>query len=57
MKADWDRSLPAVASATVEAAPLGATREGVPGTGSGTAGATPREAAEAGLAKGGAEAG
>jgi hypothetical protein len=52
------RSLPAVAAAaaTVEAAPLVATREGVPGSGSGTAGAAPREAAKAGLAEGSSEA-
>jgi hypothetical protein len=52
-----NRSLPAVAAAaaTVEAAPLEARREGVPG--SGTAGAAPREAAGAGLGEGSAEAG
>jgi hypothetical protein len=54
-----NRSLPpvAAAAATVEAAPLEATREGVPGSGTGAAGAAPREAAEAGLAEGGSEAG
>ncbi len=53
-----NRSLPAAAApaATVEAAPLEAAREGVPGSGSGTAGATPREAAQVGLAEGGSEA-
>jgi hypothetical protein len=68
-----NRSLPAVAAATAavaaEAAPLGAAREGVPGTGSGaaregvpgtgsgTARAASRKAAEVGLAEGSAEAG
>jgi hypothetical protein len=53
-----NRSLPAVAAAaaTVETAPLEAAREGVPGSGSLTAGAAPREATEAGLAEGGSEA-
>ncbi len=53
-----NRSLPVVAAAaaTVEAAPLEATRQGVPGTESGTASAAPREAAEAGLSEGGVEA-